>query len=303
MEASNPVERLLSEVRLLSYEDREQLIYRLITEKQLEDRTPDKVEELPDGTRRETFVVRPEERRGKTIEGHDLFMGHLKVVYRPPANREYIRLGLEHATRIPRRYFRPPPPDVLNNFFPIEMSRKSAEEFVSQLANKRGISPQTFITFVNKTIEALTEKLFWELGSRYDSAVREVQSNLMHEIEISLCKKIGIPIKFVQKKGDITVIEELRGPVIEKKIENPKHRPKKSQQDQEQTNEEFKQIVTWILIDLLSSGKPAEEITLPLLCNKLIPVIGEIGEPALRARLRNCGIKNWPEFRNSLVSA
>jgi len=80
----------------------------LITEKQLEDRTPDEIEVLPDGTRRETFVVRPEERRGKTIRQYDLFMGYLEVTYRPPANREYVRLGLERAIRIPRRYFPSP---------------------------------------------------------------------------------------------------------------------------------------------------------------------------------------------------
>jgi len=182
------------------------------------------------------------------------------------------------------------------------MSKKSAEEFIEQLAKKKGISSQTFIRYVNETIGTLTEKLFWELASRYDAAVREVQVNLMHEVEISLCKKIGIPIKVAQKKDGITVVEELKGRIIEKTIEQPKHRPQKSKQDKEEIYEEFKEQLVWILFDLVSSGKPTVEITLPFMCDRLIPVIGEIGEPALRARLRKCGIKNWPKFREGVVS-
>lgn len=301
MGANNPVEQLLSEARLLSREERDELIHHLISEKLHEERTPDKIEELPDGTVRQTYWARPEERRGKTLRQYDLFMGHLEVAYRPPAKRDYIRLGLEHCSGIPRRYFQPPPRDLINNFFSREMSEQSAEDLIKQLAKKKGISPQTFIIFVNDTIEKLTEKLFWELDSRYDKAIREVQSNLMHEIELPFSKKIGIHIQVAQKKDDVMVVEELSGQIIERKIEHPKHRPQKSKHDQQEVYEEFKEQLTWILFDLVSSGKLIEEITLPFMCARLIPVIGEIGEKALRVRLRKCGIKNWPKFRESLV--
>jgi|GEM_PF-4138288 len=298
METSDSIKRLLGEVGLLSREERDQLIYSLISQKLEEERTPDEVEELPDGAVRKTYWVRPEERR--TIRGkrYDYFMGLLEFNYTPPAKRDYARQVLEHWSGIPRHYFRSPESrDPVNTVFVRPMSEESAEQFISELAKKKGISSQTFIRYVDELIEVMSENIFWELAKRCEKAIQDAQSDLMYEIESHLLKKMGISLQSSEKKGDVSVVKMMKGEVMQKQIEHPRHRPKNSKQDPE----EFKEQLILILYDLISSGHPVGQITLSVMCERLKPITGAIGVPALRVRLRNCGIEDWKEFRESIV--
>lgn len=298
MEVPDAVNKLLNEAKLLTREDQDQLIHLLISHKMKEERTPDEVEELPDGTIKRTYWVRPEERRKIRIQRHDYFMGLLEFSYTPPARPDYVRQVLEYYSGLPRNYFRPQGvrPSV-GTFFVRPMSEKEAESYVEKLAHKKGVSSQTFIKYVDELIETMSLNIFWNLAKRYEEAMCDAQSDLMYEIESHLKKKMGINLIVSEKKGEVRVLKMMDKEMIKKQIEHPRHRPQNSKQDPD----EFEETLLLILYDLFSAGYPAAKITLSVLLERLRPVIGSIGVPALRARLRKCDIENWIEYRDSKI--
>lgn len=191
------VEGLFDEAMLLSVEDRNRLTDMLIGQRQrdTEESTIYKVEELDDGRILKYHRVRPEDRRRKDGERFDLFMGRLKFCYYPPDTMNDIRQQLE------------------------------------QWAGFSGLKDPERKILVGTIIEEMALELFWELPQRYENMIRDAESDLRCKVESELLAKMGIKLETISNDGGILIIKKDEGGALlrqSKKKYNPKHRPKDS---------------------------------------------------------------------------